>query len=181
MQYIRVESTSEVVIAYICAAKILDTEVIEKISQELSSIADTLSAPELVVDLGAVSFMSSGMIGKLVLLNVKCLRMGVEVRFRNVSHNVREIFKITGLHRVLRIDRPDEGNSPLRFSPELFEDRNRVLKALDEAGFTWLVDFSSVELLHDVYGIEVRGICDKSNANSMQELIEHLYPDWRPG
>ena len=181
MQYVRVDSACEGICASIGVAKILDAEVIEAISSELEAIADSLTAGELVIDLGSVWFMSSGMIGKLVQLNVKCGRSGIAVRFRNVSRNVLEIFKVTGLHRILRIEVQGEGNSPIRFSPELFEDRNRVIEALDEGGFSWLGDFTAVEPLHDVYGIEVRGIRRGDDANRIQELLEHLYPDWRPG
>ena len=42
-----------------------------------------------------------------------------------------------------------------RFAPELFEYRNDVIAAITEAGFDWLSHYSSVDPLHDVYGIEV--------------------------
>ncbi|MBI2480065.1 MAG: STAS domain-containing protein [Planctomycetia bacterium] len=179
MRYVSVESTDRAVVAFLSIASILGAEMIEEISAELESVVEKLDYRELVVDLGMVSFMSSGMIGKLIQLILKSRRADSEVRFRNVHRNVRAILRITGIDRVLRIDR--EGLSSVRFSPELFEDRNRVLEALAENGFNWLGEFTSVEPLHDVYGIEVRGIGDGQDASRIQVLLEHLYPDWRPG
>ena len=37
------------------------------------------------------------------------------------------------------------------FHPELFELRNAVLEMLADQGFAWLSEFSSIDLLHDVY------------------------------
>lgn len=180
MRYVRVESTDSTVAAVLCITTILDAGVIDEISSELESVVAALDRRELVVDFGQVQFMSSAMIGKLVPLQLKCCRAGVDVRFR-ISDNVREVLKIIGLHRVLRTEQQCEDYSSIRFSLELFEDRNRVLEALAESGFTWLGEFTSVEPLHDVYGIEVRGIGDGQDARQIQELLEHLYPDWRPG
>lgn len=68
-----------------------------------------------------------------------------------------------------------------RFSPELFEERNRVLEELSERGFFWLSHFSSVDPLHDTHGIEVCGIHDRDDAVSIQKILEGLYPDWCAG
>ncbi len=178
MKYVRVETIGETTYATFVESKIFDLELIDKISRELESIVDEAASRKFEIDLRKVQFMSSAMLGKLVLFNLKCLKAGSEVRFRNPTNNVRAIFRITGLDRVMRISRPSEGHSAIRFSPELFDDRNRVLEALNESGFSWLGEFSSVEPLHDIYGIEVRGISDRNDANQIQELLEHMYPDW---
>ncbi len=71
--------------------------------------------------------------------------------------------------------------SQFRFCPELFEERNRVLDALAEQGFLWLSHFSSVDPLHDSYGIEVCGIHDRDDALAIQQLLVKLYPHWSAG
>ena len=68
---------------------------------------------------------------------------------------------------------------PLEFHPELFELRNTVLEALAEHGFAWLSDFGSVDLVHDVYGLEVCGIRDETDARRIAELLRALFPAWR--
>src|SRR5689334_7437161 len=40
-----------------------------------------------------------------------------------------------------------------RFCPELFEYRTAVIERLAAEGFEWLSHYSSVDCLHDVYGL----------------------------
>ena len=68
-----------------------------------------------------------------------------------------------------------------RFAPELFEHRNDVIAMLNQAGFAWLSHFSAVDPLHDVYGIEVCGICEKDDATQIQQLLIQMFPAWHPG
>ena len=68
-----------------------------------------------------------------------------------------------------------------RFAPELFEYRNNVIAALAEAGFDWLSHYSSVDPLHDVYGIEVCGIHKREDAIQILRLLIGMFPSWKPG
>jgi hypothetical protein len=68
---------------------------------------------------------------------------------------------------------------PFAFHPELFELRERVLEALAECGFAWLSDYGSVDLLHDVYGIEVCGIREEDDVAPITQMLRGLFPDWR--
>ena len=68
-----------------------------------------------------------------------------------------------------------------RFAPELFDCRNDVIAALSDAGFDWLSHYSSVDPMHDVYGIEVCGIIEREDAIQIQRLLIRMYPAWHPG
>ena len=68
-----------------------------------------------------------------------------------------------------------------RFSPELFEHRGRVIEQLESVGFSWLSHYSSVDCLHDVYGLEVCGIRERTDAESIQEILIEMFPSWKPG
>jgi hypothetical protein len=68
-----------------------------------------------------------------------------------------------------------------RFAPELFEIRTAVIAELHDRGFNWLVTYSSVDPMHDVYGIEVCGIHDRDDAVSILNILMEMYPDWKPG
>jgi hypothetical protein len=68
-----------------------------------------------------------------------------------------------------------------RFSPELFELRIDVLAALNDAGFQWLSHFSSVDPIHDLYGIEVCGIVEQEDAVTIQLILQGMFPSWRVG
>ena len=68
-----------------------------------------------------------------------------------------------------------------RFCPELFELRIEVQAALGDAGFEWLSHYSSVDPLHDVYGIEVCGIHEEDCAIAIRSLLISMFPNWRVG
>jgi hypothetical protein len=68
-----------------------------------------------------------------------------------------------------------------RFAPELFGVRTTVMERLTEEGFDWLSHYSSVDPLHDEYGIEVCGIHEQEDALSIQRLLMAMFPSWKPG
>jgi hypothetical protein len=121
------------------------------------------------------------MCGKLVLLNKYLVENGIHYQIWNVQPGVMEVFRITRLSRVLPFADESFDHAALRFAPKLFEIRNQVLAALEDADFYWWRDYSSVDPLHDVYGIEVRGIPNRDDAVAIQNLLERMFPDWRPG
>lgn len=66
----------------------------------------------------------------------------------------------------------------LRFSPELFEHRSDALEVLAEHGFEWLSDFATIDVLHDLYGLEVCGIPDEETARRILDLLRRRFLDW---
>ena len=65
--------------------------------------------------------------------------------------------------------------SAFTFHPDLFEHRNDALAALDEAGYQWMTDFSTIDVLHDLYGLEVCGIKDEDDAQRILELLQQTF------
>jgi anti-anti-sigma factor len=91
--------------------KILEDTKIQQIGQELQDAAveaAKLDPPRLVLNFDGVSFMSSAMIGKLVLLNKKCGTLNVALKLCHVSDNVTEVFRITRLNKVFDIQPTEE-------------------------------------------------------------------------
>ena len=68
-----------------------------------------------------------------------------------------------------------------RFAPELFQVRNDVIAELSDRGFEWLSHYSSVDPMHDVYGIEVCGIQRQEDASAILTILIEMFPDWKPG
>lgn len=68
---------------------------------------------------------------------------------------------------------------PFEFHAELFDFRNAVLETLSDHGFAWLLDFGSIDLQHDVYGLEVTGIREESDAVTIERLLRRMFPGWR--
>lgn len=67
-----------------------------------------------------------------------------------------------------------------RFAPELFEVRTTVMERLSDEGFDWLNHYSSVDPIHDEYGIEVCGIHQEEDANAILHLLMRMFPKWTP-
>jgi hypothetical protein len=68
---------------------------------------------------------------------------------------------------------------PFQFHAELFDFRNAVLETLAEHGFAWLSDFGSIDLAHDVYGLEVTAIREEAGARQIERLLRKMFPTWR--
>jgi hypothetical protein len=64
------------------------------------------------------------------------------------------------------------------FHSELFDARATAQEALAAKGFDWLVHFTAIDLLHDLYGLEVAGIPEEADANRILELLKETFPDW---
>jgi hypothetical protein len=68
---------------------------------------------------------------------------------------------------------------PFAFHAELFELRTAVLELLADHGFVWLSDIGSIDLAHDLYGIEVCGIREESDAHTIEKLLGKKFSSWR--
>ena len=68
---------------------------------------------------------------------------------------------------------------PFEFHAELFEVRNEVLELLADCGFAWLSDFGFIDLMHDIYGIEVCGILRQEDAQAIEAVLLKTYSSWR--
>jgi len=67
---------------------------------------------------------------------------------------------------------------PFEFHAELFDFRNAVLVALADNDFAWLSDFGSIDLQHDVYGLEVTSLREETAAAAIERLLQTMFPDW---
>src|SRR5688500_6735917 len=65
-----------------------------------------------------------------------------------------------------------------RFAPELLAYRERVLDALVQAGYNQMDHYSGIDLLHDLFGLEVTGIQSKSDALRIRVILQRILPSW---
>lgn len=75
-------------------------------------------------------------------------------------------------------DRGDVAEHPFVFFPELFEERSKASDLLDLGGFAWFSDYSSIDLLHEDYGLEVCGIKDETTVKPIAEAMQSGFPHW---
>ena len=108
MPAITSETVGEVLVVGLTDSKILDSQRIELIGRELQATVAQAVQKKMVVSFSGVSFMSSAMITKLVMLNRSCKAQGVKLKFCDVSPNVMEVFKITNLNKLFDIQDTQE-------------------------------------------------------------------------
>ena len=105
----------DILIVYFQDVRIIDETRISSLGQELTELVTNTDNKKIVLNFQNVSFMSSAMIGKLVLFGKKCKSNDVELRLCNINENVDEVFKLMKLNKVFKIDR-DEEASVAKFS-----------------------------------------------------------------
>ena len=116
MSSLKSQEIEDVLVVYFTDAKILDEARIQQIGKELMEMAASAStSKKMVLNFQGVQFMSSAMIGKLVLLNKKCKAAEINLKLCQISANVLEVFKITRLNKVFDIH-PDEEKAVKSFS-----------------------------------------------------------------
>ena len=108
MPSLRTKEVDDTLVVYFSDSKILDDARIQQIGEELVESTTRAANNRLVLNFQGVNFMSSAMIGKLVLLNKKCKKDGIALKLCNISPNVTEVFKIMRLTKVFDIQKDEE-------------------------------------------------------------------------
>jgi hypothetical protein len=98
--------------------------------------------------------------------------LGARILPRLLDH-----FRRSG-RRARLFDRGDEDGQPFVFYPELFELRSRASEILNQAGFAWFNHYSSIDLLHQEYGLEVCGIHEQSSLKPIAAAMQSSFPQW---
>lgn len=83
-----------------------------------------------------------------------------------------------GSQRARIFDRGDADGQSFVFYPELFELRGRASEILADAGFAWFSHHSSIDLLHEEYGVEVCGIHEESSVEPIAREMQTAFPQW---
>lgn len=108
MAAITSQTAGEILIVGFTDSKILDSQRIEQVGRELQEITAQALHKKFLLNFRGVSFMSSAMITKLVMLNKSCKAQGIALKFCEVSPNVLEVFKITKLNKLFDIQEGEE-------------------------------------------------------------------------
>ena len=108
MSSLRSEDIDDVLVVKFTDAKILDDARIQQIGKDLLEMTTKAQAGKMVLNFQGVSFMSSAMIGKLVLLSKKCKTAKIDLKLCDITPNVAEVFKIMRLNKVFDIHKDEE-------------------------------------------------------------------------
>jgi anti-sigma B factor antagonist len=101
------QQKDDVLVGRFTSQKILSDALIRQIGNELLQLADEADG-KLLLDFQMVQFMSSAMIGKIVLLNKRCKSTKTKVKLCNIAPAIKEVFEITRLNKVFSIHETEE-------------------------------------------------------------------------
>lgn len=103
MASIKPESNGDILTIYINELRLLDELTIQQVYKEIMSVVEKTQEPNVLIHFGRVSFMSSSALGMLIRIHKKCKEFKVSLKLSNISPNIREVFKITGLEKIFDI------------------------------------------------------------------------------
>ena len=119
---LKVEEGLESCLVQLSDVKIVDDTRIHKLTESLLGIVCRKPYGRLIeVDLGGVQFMTSAMIGRLIIVHKAARKAGNELRLTNIRPRLFKVFRLMRLDRVLRIE--EAAHSEPRLLP-LFPYRN---------------------------------------------------------
>jgi anti-sigma B factor antagonist len=103
-EHVTLRDRGDVLAVYFKKDSILDQQVIDEIGHEFNRVAlEAASCRKILLNFDNVKFMSSAMIGKLLLLKKRCTADKIKLKLSNVSAGLFEVFKITKLNKVFDI------------------------------------------------------------------------------
>ena len=103
MAIIKHEVRGEVRIIIIDEVRLLDGAAIEQCYREIVEVLDKTEECNVLLHFGRVNFMSSAALGMLIRVNKKCKEFKVELKLCNIAPEIRQVFKITGIDKILEI------------------------------------------------------------------------------
>ena len=98
----------DILIAYFQDARIIDETRIQSLGEELSELVTDPRYEKIILNFQNVSFMSSAMIGKLILFGKKCKAADIGLRFCNINENVEQVFEVMNLGKVFEVSKYED-------------------------------------------------------------------------
>ena len=110
MSTVLTRDVDDIQVVYILDVRLVDASRIESLALELIRIATGQMTGKMMLNLQNVSFMSSTMIGKLILLGKKAKAAKVKLHVCGANPDLSKVFAAMALEEELAID-PDEATS----------------------------------------------------------------------
>jgi anti-sigma B factor antagonist len=103
MAPIKSETNGDILTVFVNELQLMDEMTVQQVYQETMGLMEKTQEPNVLIHFGRVSFMSSSALGMLIRINKKCKEFKIALKLSNISPNIREVFKITGLEKVFDI------------------------------------------------------------------------------
>jgi anti-sigma B factor antagonist len=102
--HLRAEPAQEgTVVVHLVECPVLDELSSPAVGEELLGLADAQGGARLLLDMGAVEFLTSTMLGMLVSLHKKLRAGGGSLALYDVSPDVYEVFETARLNQVFEV------------------------------------------------------------------------------
>jgi anti-anti-sigma factor len=111
-KHLNVETQEGVTIAKLVDEEILEEMLIDAIGKEMFELIPDGNPARIVLDFSVVKLLTSGMLGKLVVMHNRVDANQGEVRLCNIRPEILEVFRITTLDK--RFDLHDDLASALQ-------------------------------------------------------------------
>lgn len=103
--YVKVHQDPECTRVEFTEKHVIDEVVIRAIGNELTKLVDDSSRPRIVVSFKGVDHLSSAALGTLLTVMNRVKAKDGHLRLCDISPQILQIFEITKLNRVLRIEK----------------------------------------------------------------------------
>jgi len=118
--YLKVRDVENVVVAEFIQSSILDETAIDRVGKEFEQLVlEAATAKKLVLNFQAIEYMSSAMIGKLILLQKKAKAAKIKFKASNVRGNIAEVFQIMKIGKVIEIHKDEKSAIESFSSPSI--------------------------------------------------------------
>ena len=101
--YFNVANEHGVQVVRFSRADVLDGTYIERLGDDLDKYVSGLESPKIVIDLNDAAHFSSTALGMLVRIQAIIQKRGGDMRIANVTKSLKKIFKLTNLHKILKM------------------------------------------------------------------------------
>jgi anti-sigma B factor antagonist len=98
-----VSKAGQATVVHLAGPRITDQVYINELGDELVAVLERAQPPDLVVDLKAIDFLSSSVLGKLIRLLKRTRQAGGRLRLCSIRPAILEVFEITQLDTVFEI------------------------------------------------------------------------------
>jgi anti-anti-sigma factor len=118
MAMIKHDLKGETRLLIIDEARLLDPPTIDQCYREIVEVLDKVEESYVLLHFGRVTFMSSSALGMLIRVQKKCKEYKVTLKLSNIAPDIRQVFKITALDKIL----------------DIYDDASQALEAFQKSG-----------------------------------------------
>ena len=108
MTTLQTRNQDDVLIASFEDDRIIDESRIAKLGEDMMELITSSKHERIVLNFKNVAFMSSAMIGKLILFGKKCKATEIQLRLCDINENVQEVFDLMKLEKVFQVAENEE-------------------------------------------------------------------------